>query len=53
MIKNLPGWTITDLMKTDCIDIDEILLKSDNKEKTKKKKEIRPLSDLVNGSKGG
>lgn len=39
-------------MSTDCLDVDEILLKSETK-KVKKKKEIRPLSDLVNGSKGG
>lgn len=52
MIKNLPGWTISDVMKTDCIDIDEILLKTDKKEKSKKKKQIKPLSDLVNGPKG-
>ncbi|HHU0227246.1 MULTISPECIES: hypothetical protein [Enterococcus] len=35
-------------MNTDCLDIDEILLKAPKKKKTKKKKqEVRPLSELV------
>ncbi|BCA86643.1 hypothetical protein EsVE80_21660 [Enterococcus saigonensis] len=38
---------IRDLMETDCIDVDEILLVSSNKKK--KKKEIKPLSELVKG----
>lgn len=39
--------TIRDLMNTDCMDIDEILLK-DNKPK-KKRKKIEPLESLVKG----
>ena len=46
-ITNL-GWTIRDFMNTDCLDIDEILLKAPKKKKTKKKKqEVRPLIELV------
>lgn len=42
------GWTIRDFMNTDCLDIDEILLKAPKNKKTKKKKqEVRPLSELV------
>ena len=33
-------------MNTDCLDIDEILLKAPKKTK-KKKQEVRPLSELV------
>ena len=35
-ITNL-GWTIRDFMNTDCLDIDEILLKAPKNKKTKKK----------------
>lgn len=38
---------IRDLMETDCMDVDEILLVSSNKKK--KKKEIKPLAELVKG----
>lgn len=38
---------IRDLMETDCMDVDEILLVSSNKKK--KKKEIKLLSELVKG----
>lgn len=38
---------IRDLMETDCMDVDEILLVSSNKKKMKK--EIKPLADLVKG----
>lgn len=39
---------IRDLMETDCLDVDEILLVSSNKKK-KKKKDIKPLAELVKG----
>lgn len=39
--------TIKEFMDTDCLDIDEILLKQSVKRK--KTKQIRPLSDLVKG----
>lgn len=42
------GWTIRDFMNTDCLDIDEILLKVPKK----KKQKVRPLSDLVKGRGG-
>ncbi len=37
--------TIRDLMNTDCMDIDEILLVSSGS-KVKKKKDVRPLAQL-------
>ena len=39
---------IRDLMETDCVDVDEILLASSNKNK-KKKKDIKSLAELVKG----
>lgn len=42
----IPGMTIRDLMNTDCLDVDEILLTAPKKQKQKK---VRPLSDLVKG----
>ncbi|MEQ7216739.1 hypothetical protein [Enterococcus asini] len=38
--------TIRDLMNTDCLDVDEILLVSSGT-KAKKKKDVRPLAELV------
>lgn len=48
IITLIPGITIKDFMDTDCLDVDEILLKKSAKE-TKKKKEVRPLWELVKG----
>lgn len=39
--------TIKDYMDTDCLDVDEILLKGSTKKK--KQKNIRPLSELTKG----
>lgn len=52
MITTISGMTIRDLMETDCLDVDEILLKSPAK-KQKKKKNVRPLWELVKGKEGG
>lgn len=43
--------TIRDVMNTDCLDIDEILLSDpgDRNKQKKTKKEIRPLWELVKG----
>lgn len=43
--------TVRDVMNTDCLDIDEILLEDPDKRK-KKTKDIRPLWELVKGEGG-
>lgn len=46
---NVQSMTIRDVMNTDCLDIDEILLKDPKEKPKKKQKEIRPLWELVKG----
>lgn len=50
----MPSMTIKNLMDTECLDVDEILLSSESKKKkTKKRKEVRPMSELIKNMRGG
>nr|DAP88562.1 MAG TPA: hypothetical protein [Caudoviricetes sp.] len=54
ILKIYPSWTINDVLNTDTLYLYEIMFKQTPKgKKNKKRKEIKPLSDLVKGKGGG
>lgn len=48
---SMPGMTINDLMQTDCLDVDEILLSEPKEQKETKK--IMSMEDFLRTMKGG
>jgi len=49
-LKIYPSWTINDVLNTDTLYLYEIMFKQTSKgKKNKKRKEIKPLADLVKG----
>lgn len=48
---SVPGMTINELMNTDCMDVDEILLSEPKIKKEKKK--VMSMEDFLNSQKGG
>lgn len=48
---SMPGMTINDLMQTDCLDVDEILLSEPKEQKEVKK--VMSMEDFLKRAKGG